>query len=261
MLLSRRGGRSIVTTASAHHDAGAAILRMEYVGREAILTRPDVVDRGVRRFAGHMPVFPTREELYERADTAFYSVHPDAPRPLNDDPTNVVWAVKWNAIVERLLYEESDRIYWDAYPSAPTRIDPENPEHQRWVAAWNEIRDAIWKDAPIMRMEDDVADVDTSYLRADMTGNLEYYRSKLYEDLWPWLDGYIEARLTSAVELVKTGRLWEGMPDNPSVTTEVWPERESVSRPEQKISALSNVWILNGVLRGNFEVEITKPRD
>lgn len=47
------------------------------------------------------------------------------------------------------LYEETDRRYLVANPGAPHRIDPDDPAHDGYEAAWLEIRDSVlheWTD-------------------------------------------------------------------------------------------------------------------
>ena len=164
-------------------------------------------------------------------------------------------------MLEELLYQEVDRIYWDAYPTAPATIDPNDPDHQQWVHAWNEIKHAIWSNAPAMDLPPATYDdLDTSYLKADLMSACEDYKRQVYGDLWPFLDAYVEARIAAAVELVQTGQLGPNKPADDSVTTIYWPEQESFSHTEQKMSVVSNVWFRDGVLRGNFTADITNPR-
>jgi hypothetical protein len=61
------------------------------------------------------------------------------------------------------LHEEVDRQFRDRYPSAPTQLDPDDPEQAELVAAWLELRDEVvneWTDAIFAQLFPDTGRLD-----------------------------------------------------------------------------------------------------
>jgi hypothetical protein len=149
---------------------------------------------------------PSREELYAKANAAFYEWSPDAPPKLNPhNSDHAMWMALWRGSMRAILDMEIDRIYWETYPHAPREIDPADPSHDVWEKCWLEIRDGVMENAP--DLVDDDTGPDMSYVRQGVNWGLHGAPALIGEENLAALEahaerGMAEAEAAAAAQLI-----------------------------------------------------------
>ncbi len=201
-----------------------------------------------------MVYIPTREQLYELVKARFRELHPSAPTRLSaTSAADAEWRAEWMRVRDDVLGDEVNRIYWEQNHDAPHKIDPSNPDHDRFERAWLHIREQILSNQPDPAQADDTG-VDMSYVRAAVHETLEQRLRLIHDDLHEDMRRFATYALEQIEQHARSiggGQIW-------SLPSAIYESREHVSH---RVDASADAWwdANTGALAGNINLVVTEP--